>query len=154
MARIRQACCFAVRKTPPKYSILAGKRQYFRRLKTNSLSGFHKVPGLAQLSFNQVPSSLRSSLKTFGLPLESVLSHERQTCLCVICHLCHCLRKLTQSCILFEDLILQAHHTKSILFLRQFVYHSTNSLSHLCSQYKSAGKVSKRHIRSIQPICN
>lgn len=52
---------------------LAGERKDFRRLKTNSLSGFHLFSGLAQLSFNQRPLSLRSRLNTFGLPLRSVM---------------------------------------------------------------------------------
>jgi hypothetical protein len=50
-----------------------GKRLHFRRLKMNSLLGFHLLSGFAQLSFNHRPSSLRSRLKTLGLPFESVL---------------------------------------------------------------------------------
>jgi len=47
-------------------------RKFFRRRNTNSLSAFHLLPGLSQLLFNHKPSSLRSRLKMFGLPLRSV----------------------------------------------------------------------------------
>ena len=58
------------RKTAPFKS---AEKTFFRREKTNSFFGFHWLSGLAQLLFNQEPSSLRLSLKTFGLPFESVL---------------------------------------------------------------------------------
>lgn len=49
------------------------ERKGFRSRNTIRLSGFHSKPGFAQLSFSHKPSSLRSSLKTFGLLSGSVL---------------------------------------------------------------------------------
>ena len=49
------------------------ERKQLRRRNTNPCEGRHLLSGFAQLSFSHSPSALRSTLKTFGLPSESVL---------------------------------------------------------------------------------
>lgn len=124
------------------------KRNDWRKRKTNSLSAFHLLSGLALLLLSFSLASLLFRLNTLGLPLRSV----------IICHAIfkHCPSSLQDTkdygLYIIWDIEIHQHHIPSIfLFSRQTIYCSARSLSRWRSEYIFANLVLGSRSRPIQP---